>query len=93
MAGVCCGKARKSKYCPDCGKQIDLDDPLVELLAHIYRITNQLENTLKKYLKSREEYDEHSYEEGLRQHTETIAKWKRWKVALEDSMKKLSEVN
>lgn len=38
---LCCGKTRRTRYCPDCGKELFPGGPLGGLLAHCQKVLDQ----------------------------------------------------
>jgi hypothetical protein len=77
MAIECCGKERSTRFCPECGKRL-VDDPLVELLAHV-RKTEKLYRTSAAKAMARSlhsKYDNPGY------WSEKADKWQSWVDAL-----------
>jgi len=72
----CCGKERTTKYCPDCGKELNADAPLAGLLRHC-------ESTLEAANKKRKEATEAKDDKSLVSAEKSIAKWHQWVCALE----------
>lgn len=77
---ICCNKERRTRFCPDCGKELYPSTPLAELGAHIQVNIQAIQVTLDRYAKHP------STDDRLirrRQRIEQrLAKWQSWADAL-----------
>lgn len=45
---VCCGKTRRTQFCPDCGKAMFPSGPLGGLLAHCQKVLDQYRKSYER---------------------------------------------
>ena len=91
--GECCGKRRESRFCPECGMELHVDDPIFGLLNHVATTVRGREMTaatvagiLKGY-SSRSNVDERCKEQRADQLDRlnvVIKKWGEWERALRE---------
>lgn len=75
----CCGKNRKSKFCPECGRVIITSGPLGELVVHLLTIVGQKK---KEAAKIKQWFDNNDGKERRNRRFETcektVAKYQEW---------------
>jgi hypothetical protein len=86
----CCGQARNTAYCPDCGRRVS-DSPLVDLLAHARRQVTLQKKALALWTAPAEATDpvpspeaQRRREGNAERHARLLAKWQSWADALAD---------
>jgi hypothetical protein len=79
IAVECCGEPRESRFCPDCGKELQ-GDPLMSLLAYLRLSLKSAERNAKDFVND----DKSRLAISARRQVE---KWRGWIEAIE-SVKK-----
>jgi hypothetical protein len=94
ILGACCGKPRRGKFCPDCGKAVTPPgppSPIHELLGHLAQratVAGKVAETKKRYA-DRVAYGHtrnHAADKDTADALETAKKWQRWLLALQQLM-------
>jgi hypothetical protein len=96
MTGECCGRARESAYCPDCGRTLAAATPIMGLLAFV-RTTTRAHATRAEHERrsvgcNGGDRDE-EYRRRAEQYDRTVEKWQSWAAALEELIARAGGVN
>jgi hypothetical protein len=78
----CCGKARATPYCPQCGRRLGGAGPLWDLLAHCRKTVATQEKTAAGYRAAFAAGDKYLTRERVEAVEQAAAKWGAWADAL-----------
>lgn len=84
----CCGRTRRTRFCPNCGNEIIPDSPLQGLLLHVDATADNAEKRISEMEESAAKGELHQLRiERLSSLRASAKKWRQWSTELRELLK------